>query len=92
MTQLEKTSNATAQNQLLALKQENEKLKQEVDLWKQKLIQAGLSHGVTRTFSTSAPSQPPEAEKQTEKQPETNKEVKKAKEPKKKEAGNSITF
>lgn len=55
MTLLEKANNVPAPNQLAALKLENEKLKKEVELWKQKLVQAGLSHGV-RTFSTSASS------------------------------------
>lgn len=80
----------TAPNQLAVLKQENEKLKHEVEMWKQKLVQAGLSHGV-RSFSTSAPSQPPAVNEHPEKLPEKDvppvKEVKKAKESKKKEAG-----
>ncbi len=91
LAQLEKTSSVAGPNQLLALKQENEKLKKEVEIWKQKLVQAGLSHGV-RAFSTSAPSQPPMTVSQPEKQPEKEavppgKEAKKAKEPKKKETG-----
>lgn len=39
-------------NHLARLKQENEALKNEVELWKQKLVQVGVSHGV-RQFSTS---------------------------------------
>ena len=76
-------------NQIAALRQENEKLKQEVEVWKKKLIQTGLSHGV-RPFSTSAPCQPPAEVKQTttiEKEVPKAKEEKKVKEPKKKEPG-----
>lgn len=38
-------------NQLTHLKKENEALKDEVELWKQKLVQVGLSRGVSQ-FST----------------------------------------
>ncbi|XP_046461146.1 aminoacyl tRNA synthase complex-interacting multifunctional protein 1-like isoform X2 [Daphnia pulex] len=60
--ELERTQSSAAPNQLATLKLENEKLKQEVEVWKQKLVQAGLSHGV-RCFSTSATCQPLVAEK-----------------------------
>lgn len=40
-------------NQLSALKLENEKLKQEIDIWKKKLVQVGVSSGA-KQFSTSA--------------------------------------
>ncbi|KAI9560791.1 hypothetical protein GHT06_011743 [Daphnia sinensis] len=54
LLQLERTQNCAA---VSTLKQENENLKKEVEIWKQKLIQAGISQGV-RNFSTSAASQP----------------------------------
>ncbi len=95
---LERTQSSA--NQLATLKLENEKLKQEVEVWKQKLVQAGLSHGV-RCFSTSATCQPPVAENvekptvKAEKPAEkvvvsSNSDGKKAKETKKKDSGKSI--
>lgn len=94
---MEKANNVSAPNQLAALKLENEKLKKEVEVWKQKLIHAGLSHGV-RAFSSSAPSQstvPVVPVQEKHEKPAAVKDVaapvkepKKAKEPKKKDAGN----
>lgn len=92
LSQLEKTNNSTTPKQLTALKLENEKLKKEVEVWKQKLIQAGLSHGV-RNFSTSAAVHSgvlvqETTEKPLEKPvPAPAKETKKIKEPKKKDGG-----
>jgi hypothetical protein len=97
---LERTQSSAAPNQLATLKLENEKLKQEVEVWKQKLVQAGLSHGV-RCFSTSATCQPLVAEKvekpteKAEKPAEkavvsSHPDSKKAKETKKKDSGKSI--
>ncbi|XP_057371933.1 aminoacyl tRNA synthase complex-interacting multifunctional protein 1-like [Daphnia carinata] len=90
LLQLERTQNSAAPTLLSTLKQENENLKKEVEIWKQKLIQAGISHGV-RNFSTSAASQPivqDTAEKSKEKVVPTP-GVKKIKELKKGEAAES---
>ncbi|KAK4005392.1 hypothetical protein OUZ56_007106 [Daphnia magna] len=84
LLQLERTQNSAAPTLLSTLKQENENLKKEVEIWKQKLIQAGISQGV-RNFSTSAASQPivqETAEKSKEKVVPTP-EVKKTKDLKK---------
>lgn len=81
---------------MAALKLENEKLKQEVEVWKKKLVQVGVSHGV-KHFSTSAPAQsdvPSKPAETTAAAPaQEKKENKKAQEKKpKKEAGESIDF
>ena len=87
---LERSPSGAAPNKLATLKLENEKLKKEVEVWKHKLVQAGLSHGV-RTFSTSASCPPPvenKPEKPTEKAVTSSQpEGKKAKDTKKKDSG-----
>lgn len=87
---LERSPSGAAPNKLATLKLENEKLKKEVEIWKHKLVQAGLSHGV-RTFSTSASCPPPvenKPEKPTEKAVASSQsEGKKAKDTKKKDSG-----
>lgn len=88
MIQLERTHNKGAPGQLSTLKQENENLRKEVEIWKQKLVQAGISQGV-RNFSSSAAS-PPIVQSMAEKPKETvvaAPEAKKTKEVKKKDAG-----
>lgn len=91
MAQLEKAPSVSAPNQLALLKKENEKLKQEVEVWKQRLVQAGLSQGV-RQFSTSVPpaSVPEVKEEKVTKAEVTSQEPKKAKEAKPKEGNHSI--
>ena len=77
MAQLERSGVATSTSKLVALKQENEKLKSEVESWKLKVSEIGNRHGV-RAFSTSAPATPPPATEN----PPPKKAEKKAKEPK----------
>ena len=80
LAQLEKNGVTSGTSKLAALKQENEKLKSEVETWKLKVSEIGNRHGV-RAFSTSAPSAPPPVSevlppKKAEKKPKEPKEPK----------------
>jgi len=88
LAQLEKSGVASSTSKLSALKQENEKLKTEVESWKLKVSEIGNRHGV-RAFSTSAPAAPPPAvenlpPQKAEKKQKDPKEPKEPQQPKEK--------
>ena len=53
LAQLELSGDVSKSNNVLLLKQQNAALKTELESWKKKLVDVGVSHGI-RNFSTTA--------------------------------------
>jgi len=58
LAQLELDGNVSKTNDITTLKHQNEKLKLELDGWKKKLVDVGVSHGVRNLSTTAAVTKP----------------------------------